>query len=819
MKKIITLLCLAAMLINTVSMSMAAELSDTVAQKLAVLNGIGISLAESVDKDDYIYSLAGFLYDDAQNTGTAEEIARRIGIIEAGEVYESGKLTYQEAAKYAVITLGYKPFAEQKGATDETYIELALQLGITKGVTLNNGRMTEENVITILYNMLGLEPLALEMGVKETYKVLTGETLLSKNRHIYEVEGLLTANRYTSIYGEGGTGDDTVIISDTEFYVSNSKMNDYLGYYITGYAAEDDKEYTLLYVETKENKNKILTLQDTQIYDVATDYSYIEYENESGRSKQAKLEAVPRVIFNGMYYTGYTREDLMPDVGNVVLIDNNGNGKYDIVYVTSYETIIVSAVNTSDMKIMSKCIYNGAIEELDLSADGGDTYYTIRDGEYDGELSDLKVGQVLSVAKTKGPGEKKVEIIISNNEKISGKITGKYVEERLIMVDGEKYRYAQSVDKQVGKTGKKFEVGSAYIFCVDAFGNIVYLEDALEQGYKLFHKIKYNQDEEKYYLDYMDMNEEWSRKPLAEKVMIDETRYTADVAFETLVDLEPQIMLIEENVRGEIRKIDTARVSANFMEEFTRTGEIVNTRYRSAPKCFDMKYWLEDDAKIVVIPEEYTSDRKAYYIMAAEDFFESDKVYTIDVYDIDEYNFTKLITSNVKPKRSSAMLLVRNLSSAYDPDEDSVYPSLVGSTATYDKITIMAKDSSVFSGITKGMLVRLTTDYNGYVSKCTVVTDLNNWAETGALTSTSYYTSDGIDIRGIVDYIDLEKGRIKVKHNGSSLVFKIRATGAVLKYYTTNNKCESKTVADLRPGDKVICSVSSGLSSGIVWVE
>ena len=80
--------------------------------------------------------------------------------------------------------------------------------------------------------------------------------------------------------------------------------------------------YEYRFIKEKESKNKVLNIEADNIYNVSDDFSVIEY-SEGARNVKAKLTAVPRIIYNGVYYDEYTTSDLMPDVGNITLVDNN----------------------------------------------------------------------------------------------------------------------------------------------------------------------------------------------------------------------------------------------------------------------------------------------------------------------------------------------------------------------------------------------------------------------------------------------------------------------------------------------------------------
>ena len=71
------------------------------------------------------------------------------------------------------------------------------------------------------------------------------------------------------------------------------------------------------------------------------EYSYLLEGNSS--EKRAKIETDKIVIYNGRTTNNYQVTDLLPTYGWVELIDNDRNGRYDIVKITDYDTYVVES--------------------------------------------------------------------------------------------------------------------------------------------------------------------------------------------------------------------------------------------------------------------------------------------------------------------------------------------------------------------------------------------------------------------------------------------------------------------------------------------
>ena len=271
-KKRFVILCLTALL--SVSGRTAVLAGDTADMKADVLEGIGILTETRVNREIFVESLGRFLYDE--DMFTAEEIARQTGLVSANEAFDSkGSITVGEAVKYSVITLGYKTMAE----IDGDYMKTAAQLGITDGINAASySRLKYETAAGILYNMLDIEPMLRVLETDESYRVEEDSTLLELNRDIYEIEGIVTADAFTELYKEGGTGDSLYVSIDKEYYlVGNTNAGDFLGQYVTAYVKELEDDYEIVYISARPGKNNILEIQSENIEFVSEDFSEIEY--------------------------------------------------------------------------------------------------------------------------------------------------------------------------------------------------------------------------------------------------------------------------------------------------------------------------------------------------------------------------------------------------------------------------------------------------------------------------------------------------------------------------------------------------------------
>ena len=183
-----------------------------------VLIALNIYPGDTVNGESFMYALMGFIYDEPENYGSAEELARARGIISGVEAFEPKSfVSFDEGIRYAVRILGYSYEAEQKGGTKSAYRTVAARLGITKGISNSTKRITKDIACTMLYRMLDVEPAVYSISKKE-YVAEKNTTLIGLMRNIGTVKGIVTADNKTSIYEKDGVKDGYIEIDETKYY-------------------------------------------------------------------------------------------------------------------------------------------------------------------------------------------------------------------------------------------------------------------------------------------------------------------------------------------------------------------------------------------------------------------------------------------------------------------------------------------------------------------------------------------------------------------------------------------------------------------------
>lgn len=611
-------------------------------------------------------------------------------------------ITYQTAVKAVVKALGY----EEVGKLNKGYVKAANSLGLLKKVKNMDGEITYEDAARLLYNAL-LTP----MGKSSPY---SNKIMISPSDKIYLAErfdsdivsGIITGTKYTELYNQNSYGKDIVKIGNKQ-YDALCEVKDYLGYFVEAVVQEIDGEECVVVLLKTDSRNKVLSIDAKNIEKYSSNvYTYFD-ENE--KIKKANIVNGAAVIYNGVSFYDYVNADFVPQSGYVNLIDNNLDGKYDIVDIHSFETFILLRYDSTLEKIYDK--YFGKTVEL-INVDNLEVYQ-------EGALVDIKnlrEDAILSVAMSKN-GEV-ATILVSNETKDT--ILREIGEETLTLTDGEydvEPEYFDLNGLRVGDT--------AHVY-FDAFGKVVYLKK-MSADMKLGYMIKAKMTDEYDYdcLELTVFSEDSERVKLrsGKKIKIDGIRRNAEDVYEELKRGGTEIVcdIIRYSIVDDLLvEIDTPYNSAlkdmpkdtdpgsvlpgpyetensfrlinywsrPYEEEVDDAGNKVNSTqalwYKPAGRTFGRRPVVagKQNAKVFVVPSNPESADIEYFNCTNMSYFSMDKTYLIDAYSFDEGSTQAdviiHITSSVASQTisSNAVGIISKIKKEWNPKTEEVMTSL-----------------------------------------------------------------------------------------------------------------------------------------------
>jgi len=407
------------------------------------------------------------------------EAAYGMGIIKGmgdGTFAPDTEVTFAQAIKMFVCTLGYEVHAEASGGYPSGYMAKASQLELLKGVTVAGADaiLTRADMAMIIYNMLDvnlLQETSFGAGASGGYAEAEGKTLLSEYRGIYETKGVVTADYYTAIKtSEAKVAEGSVAINGKVYAAGNTDAASLLGYNVKAYYTIADATETteILYISAVSGVNSV-TISAADIEEDKTTKTNIEYKAD-GTTKRFAVDSGATLVLNGVVKEEWTAEDLKPELGIVTAIDNRGAN--DVIIVEAYTNYVVKSVNSTSKTILFK-------EGEPLVVDKTDTSKKINLINANGEaieISALSEWNILSVAKS---ADGKVIKAVKSDATVSGKVIESDAEEVVI---GDK---AYNVDNALPNGSLVAPVlNMNAVFSLDFMGNIAAVDTESATTYK-----------------------------------------------------------------------------------------------------------------------------------------------------------------------------------------------------------------------------------------------------------------------------------------------------------------------------------------------
>lgn len=420
-------------------------------------------------------------------------------------------ITYEQAVKMIVCTLGYGDSAEDNGGWPNGYIQKGDELGITKDaiVSPTNLPASRGMVAKLVYN-------ALEVNIAEKnssgYYQETTKTLLNdklkvkkfKNMMITEVDGETTINSAKAGLNKGEvlleSGTDSMIVSYNNVTTS-SDLKSKLGYYISGYyrVGEDD-EKILISLDESSSKNVEVVINSDDI-DLYSNFE-LEYwvdKDKTQKTKKITLSDEAKLIYNGMVYAYDKSSDakerdlskwLDPAssdfvYGSVRLLDSDGDSEYDAVFMNDYEVYVVkSAVVTTDtIPANNYVVYDYYNTSRNVTLDVMDEVVniTIKNSKTnaDVKVESLKAMNVLSVAKSI---DESMYTCFVSTQTVSGEITSMSEKNHLYTINGVEYKLTKEFEALVEAGKENLALGTNGTYYLDNFGRIAAVKATAAQA-------------------------------------------------------------------------------------------------------------------------------------------------------------------------------------------------------------------------------------------------------------------------------------------------------------------------------------------------
>jgi len=734
-----------------------------------------------------------------------------------GKFRPTASIGYNEFIKLMVDCLEYGDTAAFYGGYPTGYLQVASNLRLYQGTDANGkDALTIGEAAQIFLNTLKKDMQGYDMDDGEfVMSPEEGRTLLVRYRDIYAIEARVTADEKTAISVPTGAGKGRMMLDETVYEQGLVDAQAYLGKYVTAYCRiERSSPETVIYLEEEEPARELFVTADLINFD-ESDRTLLIYENGT-REARAKISPVADVIYNGKAYPDITEAEMYPVCGEMKLLDTDRDNIYDVVFVTSYDIIHVQNVVSYTKTVYNQLIGDGFSESVTFEEDAQVDYVDQFGEEMD--FTDIGTNEVLMVAASKTGDLPYYKVLISDTV-VTGKLISEQEEYLLIGAEEGETEVEKSVAmEQAVKNGtlKALELSGEYFFYIDGYGRVVaYEKVAADREYGWLQRMYEDEETEKVMLKIFTQDGVWKTYELREKVTVNGEPTTPE-AFMVIVS-EKQMVRFKADSKLRIKTLDTPTLTSNTDEKLpeyikkdtfrkaTMNNEGNNNKFYRNNNSFSNTYFIETDMKVFLIPTGAMASERDFQCMGMN-YFASENRYQADIYDMDEFMFSKLVVLEYDSSSTVAF------ESSINSDDYCMMVEQAGDMVVNDDVVSFAKgwlkgqewsytssEAGTFAGIQKGDIIRTKYDDSGKLNKFVVVHRYGN--ETAV--SNVADVNNAIYIYGTALAVDYEKRRVRI-NEGKDITICVPDSCVVTVYEESEHEIRSGTLQDLAAGNYVL---------------
>lgn len=681
---------------------------------------------------------------------------------------DDGVLT-EVAAKMLVSALGQAQFAEHKGGYPTGYLSIAQRLGIFKGIDASE-TVTVRNANIMIYNMLLADTAVISSVTNDEIisKTISGANLLSENFGFEFIEGIITTSGYDTV-DPNFAGKNKIKVNEKVFSYQSDPEN-LIGYRCSVWYKDD-----VAYIISKSNKNEEIYIEAEDIISYS-DYK-LETMTEEGKRDSYKFDKGFTFVLNGRAIE-HTAASFSFKNGALKLIDNNGDGLYDMAVCEKYEYFVISAINTQDRIIYD---YNSVLESVTLSEDDSFCCEIWLNGEKV-DFDSLKTDMVCRIYIS----EDKEVCRIKASDYVADGVVSLITEDELTV--GET-TYERSL--YIDNLGIKINVGSSYTFLLSDEGVVVGISGSGKDKMCYAYLLGYDTGDRTLPNAKIKILTDSGDKvifSLASKVNLNGTQMSdkdSRLREEFMNGDIPKYQMIKYKTRDEeITHIDTAVESlaewdtdAVLDNEDSLTKAVHQTRinYRSSVS-FGIPNVSFREAVIFAVPKAMTSEPDKQYddslftVISSSELY-NNRDYTVDAYDYNKNYVPQAITvytnvdenTSVVPAAETTVYMLQEVRDAINEDGEQIKSLLVYGNSKYQKYLLKTDTYNTLSKNgkmpTPGDVIRLAFDRDGYISGIALDVDYNMKDDTIGV---NY--SDGVSESG-KEYLSYFAGKVLKKSN------------------------------------------------------
>ena len=610
-------------------------------------------------------------------------------------------VTYEQAVKMIVCTLGYGHEAEQRGGWPMGYLATANDKNVTRAALMTP---TDQPAPRGMAAKLVFNSLEIQMMEKNTIGdwSFTKATLLNDKLKVYkmanamitDVDGVSTLNSYNSTLKAGevmleiSTGAAKYNYSGVS---TSAEMMPLLGQYVTCYYKYDvDADVRTLISIIPTTKSLPITVMSDDVisYDGRSKvFQYWTDKEKEIKARDLRISDNAKLVLNGRAYdcsVSSNPEDkrnlsywLDPKKGTffngeVKLLDSGNDGVISVIFLTTYDTYVVkSAVITNDASFANNYIiydYYETNRRIQMDPTDRDIVVNITNIKT-GKPVDIEYLQPINVISIAQSADSRVYNCFVSTETVSGSIDAISSEKDVYHINKKEYQLTPELQALVASNRESMAIGSSGTFYLDMYGRIAAVKVTEEKAgnYAYLTRTDLSSDGEtgriRLYVPGLGTMTDYT---LAARVRVNGG--TSLASAEAILDeLElaagllrsnntatsanySQLVKFSLNSAGRVDSIYTATRNGSSLDIGTigtsvsvalKLGmQVANVTYTRA-NTFSNGMLIDANTTVIVVPVNRTET--ASYRRANQEYFKVGRDYDIETYDVNSNSVAKVV--------------------------------------------------------------------------------------------------------------------------------------------------------------------------------
>jgi len=698
-----------------------------IAQEAAVTREQFIKLVFDVFKIDIYESKSTRFSDVKAELKPILEKSVGANLISDGDYFRPEEaITLPECLKILITAAKSDAEIPYYGGYPEGYYKVSNELDITKGIALSKeGTLLPEQAYALVYNMLLAPRLEVNSsGQNYNYEYSSTETNLSCIWGIHYAEGIMNGNEYGNFGTKNPDEIEGVLQVDGVSYEVSEDYNNLLGYNVSVYYSKNYGFKKAEYITALKNGTVEILTSDEPVYRDGI----IEYVDENNRTKKLKIDSSCDYIYNGKPHYGMTSNQIIPEIGTINLIDNNDDGKYDVIDISSYYYMIVDNVD-----LYNEIIYavNSPDKKIDFSDNSTVKIYSKSEQQYVSPAA-IEAGAALAVEASY---DEKLYSIIILDEAVSGKITS-YSEE-ILELDGVQYELSAYFKNEIGNLSN-ISLGTESSVTIGLFNDVVAVEsgsDIMKYAYCI--NAWEHENREDFSLKMYIEDGKLIKSELADKVSVDGNSFESKRDVYNRIggnSISPQVVRVMFNEDNKIIRIDLAEATTDIKDCL---DDQVKNPYNNLIK-YDITlnpcqyrhgvvypYFYVNGSKVMCIPTSDDLNNELGYNMGYswvnDQFYPGFTAYNVDSSGKPDFILLQGANKDLEAQETQAMIVEKIMTGINPDDEVGVFVS-GWNDGNYVELFI-AENTNIErldenrSELEPGDVFRYTLDTNGYIDQ------------------------------------------------------------------------------------------------------